>query len=484
MPISVAGLGSGLDVNSLVSQLMAVERRPLDLLARVGTGLQTTLSAFGRLSGALSTFQDAAGGLATSTKWQVYNAASSDAAVSATAASSALEGSYSLSVSKLAKNHSLVSSTFGSSATVVGSGTITIELGSFAAIGNLFTPNPAKTPTSIVIAPGTDSLAQVRDAINGANAGVTASIANTGTGAKLLLTSKDSGAANAIKLTVNDNDGISNDATGLSQLAFDRAAVGGAGKNLTETQVAQDANFNINGIDIVSATNVVQNAIDGITLTLKQETTSAARIDISKDSDAIRKSVDTFISTYNELNKTMIDLTKYDATSKQGGALQGDRAAVGVLTQIRATIRDTFSGSSGDFTRLSDVGVEQQADGSLKLNATKWEAANASPERVARLFSNIGTTGQPLTIGFAKRLQTIAQGFLNSEGTVTSRTDGIRASITANKKQQETVTGRLELTEKRLRTQYQALDTKLASIQATSAYLTQQISALYNNNRN
>ncbi len=484
MAISAAGIGSGLDVNGLVTQLMAAERRPLDLLTKAGTGLQTKLSAFGRLSGALSTFQDAANNLATASKWQVYKAVSSDTGASAMASSTALEGSYNVRVDALAKSSSLVSSTFASSATALGDGTLTIELGTYAPVGNAFTINPATTAVSIVISPGSDSLAQIRDAINGANAGVTASIANTGSGARLLLTAKDSGAANAIKLTVNDADGTHTNTSGLSRLAFDRSAAIGSGQNLGETQVAQDARFNINGIDIVSTSNLVQNAIDGLTLTLKQESPTATRIDISKDTEAIRKSVDTLIAAYNDLNKTMVDLTKYEAESKKAGTLQGDRAAVGVLSQIRATIRDTFSGQTGDYIRLSDVGVQQQNDGSLKLNTVKWEAAGATLDRVARLFSNIGTVGIPTSVGFAKRLQTVAQSFLNSDGTVTSRTAGIQASIADNKKQQAVLSDQLALTEKRMRLQFQGLDTRLASIQATSAYLTQQFSALFNKKSN
>jgi flagellar hook-associated protein 2 len=496
MVLSAAGLGSGLDVNSLVTQLMAVERRPLELLTRAGSGLQTTLSAFGRLSSALSTFQDAAAGLATANKWQVFKATtngninsanSTDSAISGSASSNASEGSYAIQVNQLAKAQTVVSGTFASTSSTLGAGTILIQLGTYDGTSNSFIANTSKPLTSITINPGSDSISQIRDAINSANAGVTASIANTGSGARLLLTAKESGAANSIQLTVQDADGINTDNTGLSQLAFDPTAATGSGRNLVQTQAAQNASLNINGIDVVSTTNVVQNAIDGLTLNLRQATTTPVTLNVTKDTDAIRKSVDTFISAYNDLNKTMVDLTKYEASSRQAGALQGDRTAVGVMNQIRSLMRSTFSGvsnSGGDFTRLSDVGVELQREGTLQLNTSKWNEATASLDRVARLFSSIGTVGQPDTQGFAKRLETLARSLLGGEGVVTQRSEGIRTSITKNQRQQESMQGRLELTEKRLRAQYQSLDTRISAIQAQSSYLQQQLSALNNQNRN
>jgi flagellar hook-associated protein 2 len=316
---------------------------------------------------------------------------------------------------------------------------------------------------------------------------VTASIANTGSGARLLLTSRETGAAQSIQLTVSDADGVNTDGTGLSQLANDPTAAIGGGKNLTQTQAAQNALLNINGIDITATSNTVQNPIDGLTLSLRNTTATPATLEITKDTDAIKKSVDTFVSAYNDLNKVMTDLTKYDEGSRVAGALQGDRTAVGVLNQIRATMRSTFagvSGSGGDFTRLSDVGVEMQRDGTLRVNNTKWNQATASLDKVARLFSTAGNLSQPESQGFARRLDRLAANFLGGEGIVTQRTDGLRTSITRNDRQQDSMETRLELTERRLRNQYQSLDTKLTSIQATSGYLSQQLTALNNQNNN
>jgi flagellar hook-associated protein 2 len=484
MAIAATGIGSGLDVNSLVSQLMAVERRPLDLLSRAGTNLQSTLSAFGRMSSAISSFQDAATALSSPSKWQLFQAQSSDTtAVVATAGSTALEGNYAVRVDRLAKSHALASGTFPASTTAVGTGSITIELGSYDT-ANGFVGNPSKTPVTINIATGSDSLAQVRDAINRANAGVTASIANTGTGARLMLTSRETGETTSMRITVADADGTNADAAGLSQLAFDPAATAGNGRNLTQTQPAENALLNVNGIDITSASNTVSNAIDGLTLNLRKTTPTAMSVDVARDMAAIKKSVDAFVSAYNELNKTIGDLTRFDAATKQGGALQGDRTAVGVQSQLRSMMRSTFSGASGDFVRLSDVGIEQQSDGSVRLNQSKWDSAATNVDRVIRLFSNAGTTTAPETQGFAKRLEGLAKSLLGDQGIVAGRSEGIRRSITTNQRSQESMQDRLALTEKRLRTQYQTLDTKLSSIQAQSSYLTQQLTALSNQNRN
>lgn len=484
MALSATGIGSGLDVNGLVSQLMAVERRPLDLLSRAGSNLQSTLSAFGRMSSSISSFQDAAAALSTPSKWQLFQAQSSDtAAVVATAGSTALEGSYAVRVDRLAKSHALASGTFTSPTTSVGTGSITIELGRYDTT-NGFVGNANKTPVTINIATGADSLAQVRDAINRSNAGVTASIANTGTGARLMLTSKETGEATSMRISVTDTDGVNTDSNGLSQLAFNPASTAGNGRNLTQTQPAENALLNINGIDITSTSNTVSNAIDGLTLNLRKTTTTAMSVDVVRDMTAIKKAVDTFVSAYNDLNKTIAELTRFDATTKQGGALQGDRTAVGVQSQLRSMIRSTFSGAAGDFVRLSDVGIEQQSDGSLRINQSKWDSAATNIDRVVRLFSNTGNTGTPETQGFAMRLEGLAKSFLGDQGIVAGRSEGIRRSITTNQRSQESMQDRLALTERRLRAQYQTLDTKLSAIQAQSAYLTQQLTALSNQNNN
>jgi flagellar hook-associated protein 2 len=481
-PLSSPGIGSGLDVNSLVSQLMAVESQPLTLLQSKATKLQTSLSAFGQLSSALSTFQSAASALSTPAKWQVFAATSSnDAGVSAATTSAAHPGNYAVRVDKLAQTETLASNVIPSNAVSVGTGSLTISLGTLS--NGTFTANSANTPTTITIPAGSDSLTAIRDAINAAGAGVTASIVNVGNGSRLMLSANASGAANAIKVSVADNDGNNTDGSGLSQLAYDPAAPAGAGKNMTETVAAQDAAFNVNGIDITASSNLVTSAVEGLTLSLKQVSATPVNIAVNNDTTTLLASVNSFVKSYNDLNTTITNLTKYDAATSTGGPLQGDFTALNVLNQLRSTIQSTFSGQTGDFVHLSDVGIAFQKDGSLTLDSTKWSSATNDLGKVARLFSAIGTTGSPTSQGFAKRLSDIAANLVGPDGSITSRTAGIQSSIKDNGRQQTDMSDRLSQVEARLKKQYSALDTTLSSMQTTSTYLTQQLAALSANSK-
>ena len=477
MPISASGIGSGIDINSIVTQLMATERRPLDRLKIDQTALQSSISASGKIASSVSAFQDAVRQISTPEKWQIYQTSSSnEAAATATASSAANEGDYSLSVSQLAKGARLASATVASPSTIVGTGTLSISIGNIAPGTNLFTIQPGKTAVNINVGDG--SLTSIRDAINAAAAGVSATIVNTGTGSKLVVTSKDTGAQNAIKITAADNDGNHTDATGLSSLAFDPELSAGAGKNLDTLQSAQDALLNVNGISVASASNTSSTIIDGLTLTLKAETTAPVSIRVSKDTAAIKKSVDSLVSAYNTLQQVLKDQTKYVEGAKNQVPLQGDSAAVSLLQRLRSTIFGEFTGQSGDFNRLSDAGVAFQKNGALGVDQSKWNAASTDLSKLARLFSVAGTPGVATSTGFAKRLDTFASEILGTSGTIASRTDGLGRSVKTNQNNQASLETRLAQREARLRLQYQAMDSKVAGLQALGTSVTQQLSAL------
>jgi flagellar hook-associated protein 2 len=483
MAISASGVGSGIDINSIVSQLMAVERKPLDRLQTDQSALQSSISAFGKVASGISTFQDSVRALSTPEKWQVYQATStSDATISASAASTATEGTYSLTVTQLAASAQLASGAYASDSSIVGTGTLHLSLGSIDAGTGAFTIQPGKSIVDINVGDG--SLTSIRNAINAADAGVTATIVNTGSGSKLVVSSKDTGAQNAIRITTTDADGIDTDSTGLSALAFDPALTSGAGKNLGSLRAAQNALFTVNGIPVSSASNQASTTVDGITFNLKAITATPVSITVAKDTAAIQKSVNTLISSYNDLQKLLKDQTKYVEGAKTQSPLQGDNAAQSVLQRLRSTMFGQFSGQTGDFSRLSDVGVSIQTDGTLALDQTKWTAANADPAKLARLFSSAGTTGVANTTGFAKRLDSLASDWLGTGGTITSRTDGLAKSVTTNQKNQDALQARLTQREARLRAQYQAMDSKVAGLQSLGTYVSQQLTALQNSMKN
>jgi flagellar hook-associated protein 2 len=389
MAISSPGIGSGLDINSIVSQLMALERRSVTSLDTKEAKYQAQLTAYGSLKGALSTFQSAVAGLATASKFTTVKASVADTSVATVSTSGAADGAYALEVQTLARAHKLKSTTFAASSTTVGSGKLTISFGTYD--GDTFTLNPEKSSKEITIAAGQASLAGVRDAINAANAGVTASIVNDGTGYRLTVTSKDTGLANALRITVDDDDSTDTDVSGLSQLMYDGRDLSGV-ENLTETVEARNATARIDGIDISKPSNTITDAIEGVTLTLlKENTPSSTAITIARDTGSVQSAVQGFVKAYNDLYKVLTDLSKYDATTKQGSILTGDSTLRAVQTQVRNVFNTALTTAGGGLASLADIGITFQKDGTLKLDSTKLSTALADPTKdVATLFAAVG----------------------------------------------------------------------------------------------
>ncbi len=389
MALSSPGIGSGLDVSGIVSQLMALERRPLSLLDKKEGDYQSKLSGFGALKGALSSFQSAAQSLADPAKFSALKASIADAeAATVAASSSAVAGSYSLEISTLAKAHSLKSGTFSTTSTTVGSGTLSIEFGTWD--GSSFTVNGDRPAQTIEIDSGNGTLSGVRDAINNANAGVTASIVNDGSAYRLVLVSQYSGTENSLKITVDDDDATDTDTSGLSQIAYDPAASAGSGKNLTQSVAAQDAAFTINGVSITSATNTVTEAIDGVTLTLLATTDAATTVTVSRSITAVKSSIEAFVKGYNDLYKTLKNLSAYNATTKQAAILQGETTVRGIETQLRDSLNTALRYAGGGLSMLSEVGIGFQKDGTLALDAAKLqEVFDDTSKDISTLFASV-----------------------------------------------------------------------------------------------
>ncbi len=388
MALSSPGLGSGLDVNGLVSQLMALERRPVAALDSKEAKYQTQLTAYGSLKGALSSFQSAVAALSNPSRFNAVNANVADSAIAtATAASSATPGSYAMEVQTLAQAQKLKSAAFAADSTVIGTGTLTVQFGTYTA--GVFAANPDKAAQSITIDTSKSSLAGVRDAINAANAGISASIVNDGTGNRLVIASKDSGVSNALRITVSDDDLNPTDNAGLSQLAYD-AATGGTA-NLAQTVAAQNATVVLDGILISKPSNTISDAIAGVTLNLlKANTPATTALTVNRDIAGVQTAVQSFVKAYNDLNKTITDLSKYDAATKKASTLTGDASVRSIQAQLRAVFNAPLPGAGGLKT-LADVGITFQKDGTLKLDAGKLgNMLNDPAKDVAALFAQGG----------------------------------------------------------------------------------------------
>lgn len=458
---SVASSSVGLDVQSLVSQLMASERRPIDKLNTRVTSYQAKISSFGTLKGLLSGFQTALKGLNTS--FQSVNATSSDTSVaSASAGSTAAAGTYALNVTKLAQAQSLVAAGQTSSATAIGSGVATVVTFDFGTTsGATFTSNGSGTKT-ITIDGTNNTLQGISDAINAAQMGVSATIVNDGSGTpyRLALTSTSSGVSNSIKITTDAGDAA---VDGL--LAHDPAGA----QNLTQTVAAQDAVFTVNGIALSNASNTITDAIQGVNLTLNKEAATTT-LTVTHDTSAVTAAVSGMVDTYNALASQIKSRSAYGDTTATAGALAGD----GTLRLMQDQMRGIFNTpatpeSGGTLTRLAEVGVSFQADGTLKLDSGKLNSAMANNfSDVANLFSS--------ATGFSTRLDAWSAAALAPDGLIEARTKSFDTSIKSYNDQISKLEARMTVLQKQYTTTYSNLNMMLNSMNSTSAYLSQQFS--------
>lgn len=398
--LSSPGIGSGLDVNGIVSQLMASERLPLAALTKQEVAYTQKLSAFGQVRSALATFQTALKDLSSGSKFQALSSTSSNTAVlSASASGKATPASYQIEVQQLAQQQKLASSGYAATNDVVGSGTLNIQFGTYDGGLNTFTANAEKTTKSITIDPANSTLAGIRDAINAAKAGVSATIVNDGSAAgnRLVLTSTDSGAANSLKISVTDDDSNGLDASGLSALAFDPTATLGSGKNLSQKAAALDALLEIDGIAVKQSTNTVKNAIDDVTLNLAQTNVGGKlTLTVGRDTKTITDAVQAFVTSYNGASGTLKTLTKFNGAGATNGVLLGDSTARAIQVQMR-NLLNTSVNSGGALTTLSQVGVSFGSDGTLSLDSAKLNAAiDTNFDGISALFAKAVKTTDSL----------------------------------------------------------------------------------------
>lgn len=444
MALSAGGIGSGLDVNGIISQLMALERQPLERLRAQRSQLDARLSAYGQLQSALSTFKNAMSNLGSTDKFQVFSAASSnEESFTATAGSAASVASHSIQVEALANAHKFTSNNSG------GAGYADAD----TSIGTTGTLEIAQGGASfqITIDGTNNTLAGIREAINNAedNTGVTASIVNTGSESILVLNANESGVDNEISVGAATTASVAT--------ALDFGTIAG--------NEARDASVIVNGIAISSASNVVTDAISGVTLNLhKAEPGVIETLNVARDTDKVKESVQNFVDAYNDLRTTIRTLGGEDAT------LQGDTGLLSIERQLQAVFNQR--NGSGVYGYLTEVGLSTAQDGSLTLDSTRLDAAiNSNFADLANLFGHS-------TEGFAVRLETVADGLVASNGLIDARRDGISSRISSLDNRRENLEFRMEIIEERYTRQFSALDSLISQLQSTGSFLSQQLAAL------
>jgi flagellar hook-associated protein 2 len=388
---------SGLAIDSIVTGLMTLEQQPITQIKTQVSSYNTKLTAYGTLKSGLSTFQAAVDKLATAAKFTAQSAKLTDSSsLAATADGTAANGSYSIAVTQLATSQKLATSAYASATDIIGTGTLNISFGTYTASPASFTANADKQALSITIDSTNNTLSGIRDAINAKNASVSASIVNDGSGNRLVITSKDTGAVNSLKIDVTDTDGNSADGTGLSALAYDPLSTVGAGKNMTQLVGAQNALLTVDGLSISKPSNTLNDVIQGVTLNLKSITSVNATLEISTDTDTIQASVQNFVDAYNKLNSSLRDLTKFvEGGSSSNGPLLGDSATRDIMVKLKSMLARP-STTATTFRTLSDIGVKSGENGVLTLDSAKLTTAlNTNLTDVAKLFAPSATTSDP-----------------------------------------------------------------------------------------
>ncbi|MCA3239634.1 MAG: flagellar filament capping protein FliD [Curvibacter sp.] len=457
--MSSPGIGSNLDVKSIVSQLVAIEKKPLEKLKLQAAATQTKISTFGQIKSMVSSLQDAVGKLTSVTGWNGVTASSSDNAfVTSSAIGGTQPTSFNVEVQSLAKAQSSYSAALLPVGGAVGAGTLRLELGKWA--GAVFTPGSG-TPLDITVS-ATDKVADIASKINGANAGVTATILSDASGERLLLRGKNTGVDAGYRLSVTaDDDTNPADALGLS-----RVVVGS-----TTNQNATDAAATINGIPVTSSTNTFANKVAGVTFTAVQETKAPVVVTITKDNSAVQKNIEAFVKAYNDVNGILNEATKYDAATKTGGLLQGDTTALALQSALRAAVQSVTT-SSSVFTRLSDIGVGVLRGGNLEINGAKLSTALENTDQLRAMFSN---TAAGSAEGIAVRFKNLTTRLLASDGFFSSKDSTLKQTLDSNSRDQTQLNEKVSRVEAALNRRYTALDGQLGKLSSLNSYLSQQI---------
>jgi flagellar hook-associated protein 2 len=476
MTISSVGVGSNLDLSGLLNQLKTAESQPLLALEAKAKSYTSKLSAYGSLQSALGTLQTAAKKLSDPALFQsVTGTPTVSGILSASSTDPSSAGNYSITVSKLAQAQSAIAAGQATTTTAIGNGSITIDFGQItggtlnAATGTYsgatFTADSTHAAKSITIDPTNNTLGGIRDAINAADAGVTASIVNDGSGTpyRLVLSSTQTGEKSSMRISVAGDAALQN------LLGNDPAGT----QNLKQTVEAQSAKLTVNGIDITSPTNTVKEAIPGGTINLVQ--TGTTGLSMKANTTSVTSAINDFVKAYNSLQSTAAGLTTYDADTKTGAPLVGDSTLRNLQTRIRQALTAPQSGGPNDMKVLTEIGVSFQKDGTLAVDSTKLtKALDTNLEGVSKLFASAtGSTG-----GYGKQIDALVADLTRTGGSLQVATDGVTTTIKQLDEQYDAMQTRVDATVERYRKQFTALDVLVSSMNNTMSYLTQQFDAM------
>ncbi len=458
--ISSLGVGSGLKLGDILDSLTAAQKAQLTPISNQQSSYTSKLSAYGTLKSALESFQTANTALSKADLFTATTTTSSSTAFSATTTGSALAGKYTIEVTQLAKAQTLTSGVQkdNKAAIATSDSKITIQQGG------------DKKPVTIDISAANSSLTGIRDAINKADAGVSASIINVGNGEyRLSITSKETGEDNAMTISVSGD-------SALQSFIGYNGTKGDSSNGMEESVTALNALLKVNNVDIENSSNTISDALEDITLNLSDVTTGNQTLTITTDNTKATKAINDWVTAYNSLQDTFSSLTKYtavdagaDAQSKNNGALLGDTTLRTIQTQLKTLLSSSVGGST--IKTLSQVGITTDPDsGKLEVNADKLSAAmKTSASGIKDLLIGDGkTTGSTTTSGKS------TTSWLSSTGIIQAAKDGVSKTLNNLTTQYNAASARIDSMVARYKEQFTQLDVMMNSLNSTSSYLTQQ----------
>lgn len=481
---SALGAASGLPLDDMVRQLVKVER---DLkLGRVDTRkrqLDASISAFGKLTSSLTAFQDAvkklSGNQLNSRSVTVTQPDQNRSYITATAKNGAPAADFAVKVNQLATGSRLESADLGfaSANDVVSNSAGTL---SFSAGDKAFTVEVSAGMT----------LDQLRQKINEQtdNFGVNVNIINAGgdIGTKLVFNSTITGNDNQLTIS-SDNAELDN----LATVASDSSAGG-----LAQTQSAQNAIIEIDGIVATNSSNVFTDVIQDITITAQQITPvgSSATIAVGVDKDAIKENIQGFIEKYNALVDEIKSLTKPRDIADDGrtvngnsGALNSDSTVRAVMNQLGRIINSPVDGAAPLMNTLYAIGITADSDGKLEIKESSQFGGATGKERFDAALNDIDGLTKMFggETGLGTKLDSLITQMTERDGLIKQRESSLNSQLTSNMDERERVTRYLEAFEATMRKRYVSLDSLLGRLYNTSNFVTAQLANLpkFGNNK-
>lgn len=472
MVMNFVGVGSGLELNKMLTQLEAAERMRLNPITLKKKAIDAKISGFGKLKTTLSKFGDAANKLRLADSLQSRTVTGHDKYFNVSATSEAATGNYTIKIDELAVCHSLVSSAVTDS---------TAALGHIKASRKMIIEQENGHKLEITVDEGEASLESIASAINRAvskdekgnalpstlNAAI---VRASDDNYQLVITSKESGEKNAITSISSSDSTLNRFFCFNSRVPAESA--------MKEVAKAKDAKFTFNNIEITSASNVIKNTVPGVNIALNDVMPLAKTFTVSADNKKAKETVQAWIEAFNELQSTMASLAAFtppasgtDKKNKPCAPLISDAT----LREIDNSIRAIFShGQVGKFSVLSQIGINMDEKGKLIVEDKQLDKAlSDNATDVARLFS-----GPDDKTGIANEICLAVKNYVENKGTLDNTTNNLRSTLKSLQNSYDRTEESIERTLTRYRTQFTNLDRFVSSLNNTSHYLATQFSAM------